>query len=187
MALGAASERSRVSPLAGRHERTGKAGDASSGVAGGSAVHRDIGARRRGRQHRTHSRDYGTGIQDAVSAGATLSTHLGNGAHASLPRHPNYIWEQLAQDRPGASFIVDGHHLPGIVSPRGSARQDWNVSILVTDAVAPAMCTPGPYMLGEVEVELKDDQRVVLRRIALGGIEPAYGPRHRQCDAHCWT
>ena len=47
-----------------------------------------------------------------MSAGATLSTHLGNGAHAVLPRHPNYIWEQLADDRLAASFIVDGFHLP---------------------------------------------------------------------------
>src|SRR5258708_34896772 len=50
-------------------------------------------------------------IQDAVSAGATLSTHIGNGAHAVLQRHPNYIWEQLAEDSMAASFIVDGIHL----------------------------------------------------------------------------
>ena len=35
----------------------------------------------------------------AVDAGARLSTHLGNGAHRILPRHPNYIWDQLAEDR----------------------------------------------------------------------------------------
>src|SRR5690242_10053025 len=50
-------------------------------------------------------------IADAVSAGATLSTHLGNGAHAILQRHPNYIWDQLAEDRLMADFIVDGIHL----------------------------------------------------------------------------
>ena len=50
-------------------------------------------------------------IQDAVKAGATLSTHLGNGAHSTLARHPNYIWEQLAEDRLAASFIIDGIHL----------------------------------------------------------------------------
>ena len=27
------------------------------------------------------------------------ATHLGNGAHLMMPRHPNYIWEQLAQDQ----------------------------------------------------------------------------------------
>src|SRR5215472_4328937 len=37
-------------------------------------------------------------IADAVSAGATMSTHLGNGAHPMLRRHPNYIWDQLGED-----------------------------------------------------------------------------------------
>jgi N-acetylglucosamine-6-phosphate deacetylase len=102
-------------------------------------------------------------ISDAVRAGATLSTHLGNGAHATLPRHPNYIWEQLAQDRLSASFIVDGLHLPESFLRVALRAKTLERSILVTDAVAPAMCAPGEYMLGEVEVELKDDQRVVLR------------------------
>ena len=51
-------------------------------------------------------------IREVVAAGATMSTHLGNGAHAVMARHPNYIWEQLAEDRLTASFIVDGIHLP---------------------------------------------------------------------------
>src|SRR5687767_6042597 len=51
-------------------------------------------------------------ISDAARAGARLSTHLGNGSHAKIDRHPNYIWEQLANDDLWASFIVDGHHLP---------------------------------------------------------------------------
>lgn len=110
-----------------------------------------------------HTRATAAQIRDAVNAGATLSTHLGNGAHATLARHPNYIWEQLAEDRLSASFIVDGLHLPDsflrvALRAKGIAR-----SILVTDAVAPAMCEPGPYKLGEVDVELKEDQRVVLR------------------------
>src|SRR5699024_223314 len=37
-------------------------------------------------------------IKNAVEAGAVLSTHLGNGAHITLPRHPNYIWDQLAEE-----------------------------------------------------------------------------------------
>ena len=37
-------------------------------------------------------------------------------------------------------------------------------AVLVTDAVMPAQCAPGPYMLGEVEVELlPPGDRVVLR------------------------
>jgi|SRR5579872_239066 len=102
-------------------------------------------------------------IAEAISAGATLSTHLGNGAHAVLPRHPNYIWEQLGQDRLAASFIVDGIHLPGCYLKVALRAKGVDRSILITDAVMPAGCAPGPYRLGSVDVELMPDQRVVLR------------------------
>ena len=110
-----------------------------------------------------HTRAKREQIEDAVRAGATLSTHLGNGADAVLPRHPNYIWDQLAEDKLAASFIVDGHHLPDSFLRVALRAKGVERSILVTDAVMPALCAPGPYRLGEVEVELKDDQRVVLR------------------------
>ncbi len=32
-----------------------------------------------------------------------------------IRRHPNYIWDQLADDRLMASLIADGHHLPAAV------------------------------------------------------------------------
>ncbi len=110
-----------------------------------------------------HTRASHQQIEDAVRAGATLSTHLGNGADAVLPRHPNYIWEQLAEDKLAASFIVDGHHLPESFLRVALRAKGIERSVLVTDAVMPAMCAPGPYRLGEVEVEMKEDQRVVLR------------------------
>lgn len=50
-------------------------------------------------------------LRDAAIAGATLSTHLGNGIVSTLPRHPNAIWNQAADDRLSASVIADGHHL----------------------------------------------------------------------------
>ena len=62
-------------------------------------------------------------IADAVAAGATLSTHLGNGAHQLLRRHPNYIWEQLAEDRLMADFIVDGIHLDAAFLKAAHPRQ----------------------------------------------------------------
>jgi N-acetylglucosamine-6-phosphate deacetylase len=102
-------------------------------------------------------------IDDAVRAGATLSTHLGNGADAVLPRHPNYIWEQLAEDKLAASFIADGHHLPDSFLRVALRAKGVERSLLVTDALMPALCVPGNYRLGEVDVELKDDQRVVLK------------------------
>ncbi len=110
-----------------------------------------------------HTRATREQIDDAVRAGATLSTHLGNGADAVLPRHPNYIWEQLAEDKLAASFIVDGHHLPDSFLRVALRAKGIERSLLVTDAVMPALCAPGNYRLGEVDVELKDDQRVVLK------------------------
>jgi len=110
-----------------------------------------------------HTRATKQQIEDAVRAGATLSTHLGNGADAVLPRHPNYIWEQLAGDKLAASFIVDGIHLPDSFLNVALRSKGVERSVLITDAVMPAMCAPGPYRLGEVEVELKEDDRVVLR------------------------
>jgi len=109
-----------------------------------------------------HTRATREQIDDAVRAGATLSTHLGNGADAVLPRQ-NYIWEQLAEDKLAATFIVDGHHLSESFLRVALRAKGVERSVLVTDAVMPALCAPGDYRLGEVDVELKDDQRVVLK------------------------
>ena len=102
-------------------------------------------------------------ISDAVAAGATLSTHLGNGAHKLLPRHPNYLWQQMAEDRLCASFIVDGIHLGADFLKVALRAKGLERAVLVTDAVMPACCPPGPYMLGEVEVELHPAGNVTLR------------------------
>ncbi len=101
-------------------------------------------------------------IADAVRAGATLCTHLGNGAHAVMRRHPNYIWEQLAEDRLMADFIVDGIHLPASFLKVALRAKTVDRSVLVTDAAAPAGCPPGRYQLGEQAVELTADNRVML-------------------------
>jgi N-acetylglucosamine-6-phosphate deacetylase len=107
-----------------------------------------------------HTGATGAQVADAVNAGATMSTHLGNGCANLLPRHPNVIWEQLAEDRLMAGFIVDGHHLPpatvkSMIRAKTPAR-----TILVTDAVGAAGMPPGRYTLGGQEVELSPTGRV---------------------------
>jgi N-acetylglucosamine-6-phosphate deacetylase len=102
-------------------------------------------------------------IRDAVSAGATLSTHLGNGCAAVLPRHPNLIWEQLAADELFASLIVDGHHLPAAMVKSVVRAKAPSRTILVSDAMAAAGCGPGAYRIGDVDVEVGADKRVSLR------------------------
>ena len=101
-------------------------------------------------------------IADAVSAGATFSTHLGNGTDPVLPKTANYVWEQLAEDRLAASFIVDGFHLPAAFLKVALRAKGLDRSVLVTDAVMPAASAPGSYRLGEVDVELHRDGSVRL-------------------------
>ena len=84
-------------------------------------------------------------VRAAVDAGATLSTHLGNGAPAMLPRHPNLIWDQLAEDRLFASAIFDGHHLPASVMRVLLRAKGIDKTILTSDAVALAHMPPGIY------------------------------------------
>jgi N-acetylglucosamine-6-phosphate deacetylase len=101
-------------------------------------------------------------IRDAVRAGATISTHLGNACPLLLPRHPNLIWEQLAADELTACLIVDGHHLPPSVVKVMVRAKSLGKTVLVTDAVAAAAQPPGRYRLGEVPVELSAAGRVTI-------------------------
>lgn len=94
-------------------------------------------------------------IHLAVTAGARLSTHLGNGVAANLPRHPNLIWAQLADDRLTASFIADGHHLSAETFRAMLRAKGLDRAILVSDSVALAGRPPGRYRQpigGDVEV-----------------------------------
>jgi N-acetylglucosamine-6-phosphate deacetylase len=88
-------------------------------------------------------------IGEAIAAGATLATHLGNGCAQMLPRHPNVIWEMLAADALFASLIVDGHHLPPATVKTMVRAKGARKTILVTDAIAAAGCEPGRYSIGE--------------------------------------
>jgi N-acetylglucosamine-6-phosphate deacetylase len=93
-------------------------------------------------------------IAAAVEAGARMSTHLGNGAHPQIRRHPNYIWDQLADDRLTASIIADGHHLPANVVKCFLRAKGIERTVLVSDITGMAGMPPGRYhtMLGDVEV-----------------------------------
>lgn len=94
-------------------------------------------------------------VRGAVDAGATLSTHLGNGTAGMLPRHPNHLWTQLAEDRLTAMLIADGHHLPAetltvMIRAKGPGR-----CVLTSDSAALAGMPPGRYRTpvgGDVEV-----------------------------------
>jgi N-acetylglucosamine-6-phosphate deacetylase len=103
-------------------------------------------------------------IRDAVSAGATMSTHLGNGCHLTLPRHSNYIWEQLASEGLWSSIISDGFHLPDPVL-KVFLRVKPETTFLVSDTTSFGGLSPGIYA-GHIggEVELSQEGRLFMRK-----------------------
>ena len=97
-------------------------------------------------------------IGAAVEAGASLSTHLGNGSHAMMNRRHNHLWPQLADDRLTAMFIADGHHLAPdqlkvMLRAKGGGR-----ALVVSDTVALGGLPAGKYVtpVGG-KVELRED------------------------------
>lgn len=110
-----------------------------------------------------HSNPTPAHLDAAVRAGATLSTHLGNGSHATMRRHPNYLYDQLADDRLNATFIGDGIHLDKNFLKVAIRAKGLERSVLITDAVMPAGCPPGLYALGAVTVQLHPENRVTVQ------------------------
>ena len=104
-------------------------------------------------------------IADAASAGATHSTHLGNGCFSRMDRHHNSLWPQLACDNLIPGLIVDGHHLTQAFVQSVIKAKSPQRSVLVTDAVAAAASPPGIYTLADWEVERAADGKVT----AVGG------------------
>jgi len=98
-------------------------------------------------------------LEAGTAAGARMATHLGNGSHAVLPRHENYIQVQLADDRLHASFIADGHHLPRYTLKNFIRAKGVERSILVTDAIAAAGMGPGTYQLANMTIEVSESLR----------------------------
>ncbi len=85
--------------------------------------------------HTAASRD---AIDQAIEAGASVSTHLGNGLPHMLNKNGNSFLFQLGRDQLMASFIADGVHIASDVLQSWLRAKTIDRSILVTDASAAA-------------------------------------------------
>ena len=79
------------------------------------------------------------------AAGARALTHLGNGLPNLLPRHPNPMWDGLADDGFTVMIIADGHHLPASVVKTMARAKGAAGLIVVSDCVSVAGLPPGEY------------------------------------------
>jgi N-acetylglucosamine-6-phosphate deacetylase len=96
-------------------------------------------------------------IQAAVAAGASASTHLGNGCPALIERHQNPLWPQLAHSALTALLITDGHHLPAdfvrtVLAVKGASR-----TVVTSDAAPAAGLPPGEYEFFGAKTRLEPD------------------------------
>ncbi len=83
-------------------------------------------------------------VRAAATAGASLVTHFGNGVPLMVPRHPNFLWEQLAQDRLACSVIADGFHLPESVL-KTVFRVKGRSTYIISDSTEFGGMKPGTY------------------------------------------
>ena len=88
-------------------------------------------------------------LREAIDAGLSLFTHLGNACPKMLPRHDNIIHRVLSlADRLHVGFIADGIHVPFIALGNYLKICRYERAFIVTDAVSGAGLGPGEYRLG---------------------------------------
>lgn len=119
-----------------------------------------------------HTAASGEFIRASAKAGATMVTHVGNGCAAMLPRHPNLLWEELAEDALIGCFIADGHHLPDATLKVMLRAKGLERSVLVSDVQGLGGKPAGRYStphLGEVELLPEGRAVVAGQRVFLAG------------------
>lgn len=109
----------------------------------------------------------------AIEAGASVATHLYNGARPPHHREPGPSVALLEDPQVFIESIVDGAHLhPAVV--RATARSAGERWVLVTDAMAAALMGDGSYQLGTLGVDVVDGVARV-RQVRAEGAESAGG------------
>jgi N-acetylglucosamine-6-phosphate deacetylase len=99
-------------------------------------------------------------IRDAVAAGASLITHLGNGCPNLIHRHANPILHQLATDRLCAGLITDGQHIPEDFIRVVFKCKGVDGVYVVSDSAPIAGLQPGIYTNMGIQVRLTLSGRI---------------------------
>lgn len=100
-------------------------------------------------------------LEQAVNAGLSMFTHLGNGCPQLLHRHDNIIQRALSlKDKLWLCFIADGHHVPFHALRNYIALVGVDRVIITTDAMAAAGAKEGLYTLSDITLEVGEDKVV---------------------------
>ncbi len=111
-------------------------------------------------------------IKQAVGAGASMSTHLGNGCANMINRHDNPLWPQLADDHITITIIADGYHLNKDQLQCFYKMKGLERTILVSDALDLAGLPPGEYTRLERLVVLSEVVKYPAENVLAGAASP---------------
>jgi N-acetylglucosamine-6-phosphate deacetylase len=114
-------------------------------------------------------------IEEAVTRGAGIATHLGNGCANMINRHINPLWPQLSDDRLMISIICDGFHL----TPE-EIRVFYKVkgpekTIIISDVTSYAGLAPGEYITSTGDtIELTAEGKILYpaQKVLYGSASP---------------
>jgi N-acetylglucosamine-6-phosphate deacetylase len=97
-------------------------------------------------------------LQEAVDAGLSMFTHLGNGCPMQMHRHENIVQRALSLcDELWLMFIADGAHVAYPALGNYLRMAGLEHCIVVTDAVAPAGKGAGRFKFGRWDIQIGDD------------------------------
>jgi N-acetylglucosamine-6-phosphate deacetylase len=121
-----------------------------------------------------HTNSTAAEVSQAVEAGVSLSTHLGNGCANFIHRHNNPIWPQLANEQLTSTIIADGFHLIPEELKVFFKVKGPDKLILTSDVIYLAGMAPGKYTFLESEVVLTTEG--MLKNIAMNCLAGASFP-----------
>jgi N-acetylglucosamine-6-phosphate deacetylase len=129
-------------------------------------------------------------LHQAVQAGATGFTHLGNGCPRKLDRHDNILWRVLETSGLEVSLIPDQIHVSPPLFRLVHRVLGADAVYYTTDAMSAAGMPPGRFKLGKMELEVGADQ--IVRQpgeplFAGSALQPIEGVFHAaQMLGCCW-
>lgn len=107
-----------------------------------------------------HTNASATQLRDAVDAGATGFTHLGNACPQQLDRHDNILWRVAELPDVTVGLIADGLHVSPALFRMLHRVFPRERLYYTTDAMAAAGAPPGDYPLGRLRLHVGPDRIV---------------------------
>jgi N-acetylglucosamine-6-phosphate deacetylase len=102
-----------------------------------------------------HSQSDAASAQNAINNGASVVTHFNNAMPKMLDGNGTISSATIDELQVTLELILDGHHVD-ISTAREIFTRAKNRVVLITDAMAAAGAKDGTYLIGELEVTVKD-------------------------------